>query len=150
MDETRNTDTALVGVALTASERNGLIEVGELQVIGVGIAGPVNLGAIVRGKEDQGVVPLTGFIEGFDDLANTVVEVVNDGEEKAFFGVWLRLDDALGIIEPFDLVFIEPSLRVIGVELGGGVDKLTAFIEWGVRGVVSEVEKEGLIADRLH
>ena len=74
-----------------------------------------------------------------------MVEVVEDGEEEAFFRVWLRLDDALGVIEPFDLVFIEPALRVIGVELGGGVDKLTALVKWGVRGVVGQIEEEGLI-----
>ena len=77
-----------------------------------------------------------------------MVEVVEDGEEEAFFRVWLRLDDALGVIEPFDLVFIEPALRVIGVELGGGVDKLTALVKWGMRGVVREVEEEG--GGRLH
>ena len=50
VNESGNTDTALVGVTFVATEGVGRVEVGELEVIGVGIAGPVDLGAIVRGE----------------------------------------------------------------------------------------------------
>ena len=59
VDETRNAYATLIGVTLFATEGDLLVEVGEFEIIGVGIARPVDLRAVVRGKEDERVVSLT-------------------------------------------------------------------------------------------
>jgi len=87
----------------------------------VSAAGPdVDLSAIVGDEDCEGVLPLAGFFEGGDDLADAVVHVLNEGDEfGAFFG------DAFFA----GLHFGEP--------IGGGLDG-------GVGRVIGEVEEEGL------
>ena len=64
----RGTDAALIKIALVATQR--AVGIPELRVVTT-----LEVGAVVRGEEDQGVFRLAGFLKEVEQLTDLVVEV---------------------------------------------------------------------------
>ena len=140
--EPGDADPPLPDVDLLAAQGGRLVEVGEPQVVGIGVAAPVHLGAVVRGEQDQRVVALPRALEGVQHLPDARIQVLQRGEEEPALGIRLGLDLPVRVVEPGDLVLVEPALRVLRIELSGAVHEAPALVQRRVHGLVGEVEEE--------
>ena len=109
-DDSRDTDAALVAIALAAAESAGGAPGAVLLGLGCGeLSFAVALGAVVGGEDDEGVFAETEFIEGRHELAEGVVELGDIPVVLADAGV---LDIGVGFLKLG--VALDGEMRFVG------------------------------------
>lgn len=84
-----NENAPFPDITLVPPQRERLVEVGQFQVVRVGVSGPVDLRAVVGREQDECRLSYGFAFQGINDPADRVVNVVNCREKQTAFGISL-------------------------------------------------------------